>query len=90
MVEDSDHIENAKNNYKLLCDVETFRGLACILLCLESMQRLSKFAQRWDTFICDFISTLKLVEEVLFTMYCDSEKNYSPQHISLLVDSLST
>jgi hypothetical protein len=32
MVEDSDHIENAKNNYELLCDVETFLGFACLLL----------------------------------------------------------
>jgi hypothetical protein len=34
MVEDIDHIENAKNNYKLLCYVETLLGLACILRCL--------------------------------------------------------
>ncbi len=76
MVEDINHIENAKSNYKLLCYVETLLGLACILPCLETME--FKFAQGWDTFICDFISTLKLVEVDLFTMYCDSEKNCSP------------
>jgi hypothetical protein len=32
MHENNDHIENAKNNYELLCDVEMFLGLACILL----------------------------------------------------------
>jgi hypothetical protein len=58
MVEDIDHIENAKSNYKLLCYVEKLLGLACILPCLETME--SKFAQGWDTFICDFTSSLKL------------------------------
>ncbi len=86
MVEDNDHIENAKSNYKLLCDVETFLRLAWILLYLETMQGLFKFAQGWDTFICDFIFALKFKEEDLFTMYCDIEKNYSPQHFSLLVE----
>jgi hypothetical protein len=45
MVEGSDHIENEKNNFELLCDVETLRGLAYISPCLETMQRLLKFAQ---------------------------------------------
>ncbi len=86
MVEDSDHIENAKSNYELLCDVETFLRLACILLYLETMQGLFKFAQGWDTFICDFISALKFAKEDLFIMYCDSENNYNPQHLSLLIE----
>jgi hypothetical protein len=36
-----DHIENAKNNYKLLCYVEMLLGLACILPCLETMESKS-------------------------------------------------
>jgi hypothetical protein len=47
MAKDSGHIENAKNDYKLLCCGETLPGLACILPCLETMQGLSKFAQWW-------------------------------------------
>ncbi len=43
MVKDSGHIENAKNDYELLCDVETLPRLACILPCSEFMQGLSKF-----------------------------------------------
>jgi len=78
MVEDNDHIENAKSNYKLLSNVEMFLKLAWVLLYLETMQGLFKFAQGWDTFIGDFIFALKFKEEDLFTMYCDSEKNYSP------------
>jgi hypothetical protein len=45
MAKDSDHIENEKSNFNLLCDVETLQGLAYILPCLETMQRLFKFAQ---------------------------------------------
>jgi hypothetical protein len=50
------------------------------------MQGLSKFAQGWDTLISDFIFTLKFEEEDLFTVYCDSENNYSLQHFFLLVE----
>ncbi len=77
MVENNDFIENVKNSYELMCDVEML-GLACILPYLETMQRLFKFAQRRDTFICDFIFALKLIEANLFTMCCDSDKNYNP------------
>jgi hypothetical protein len=78
MVENSDHIENTKTNYKLPCGVEMLLGLACILPYLETIQRLSKFAQGWDIFICDFIFTLKFVEANLFTMHCDNDKLYIP------------
>jgi hypothetical protein len=37
MAEDSDDIENAKNNYELPCDVEMLLGLACILPYLETI-----------------------------------------------------
>ncbi len=66
--------------------METLLGLACILPCLKAMQRLFKFTQGRDTFICDFIFALKFVEANLFTMYCDSEKKYNLQHFSLLVE----
>jgi hypothetical protein len=34
-----------KANYELLCNVENFLGLACIMPLLEVVQGLSKFAQ---------------------------------------------
>jgi hypothetical protein len=69
-------IDNTKINYELLCDVKTLLGLACVLPLLETMQRLFKFAQRY-TFICDFVSTMKLCEVELFTMRYDTKKQYS-------------
>jgi hypothetical protein len=56
MAKDSGHIENAKNDYELLCDVETLPGLACILPCLETRQGLFKFAQGWRlSFMISFL-----------------------------------
>jgi hypothetical protein len=37
MVEDSSTINTAKTNYKLLCDVEAFLGVACVMALLEAM-----------------------------------------------------
>jgi len=31
-------------------------------------------------FICDFISTMKICEMDLHTMYCDLEKRFPPPH----------
>jgi hypothetical protein len=75
MVENNGHIENAKANYELLCDIEMLLGLACILPCLKIMQGLSKFAPKRDTIICDFIYALKLAKVDLIIMYCDNEKS---------------
>lgn len=47
-VKNNNHVENAKSTYELLCDVETSLGFACVLPCLETMQRLSELAQGWD------------------------------------------
>ncbi len=75
MVENNGHIENAKANYELLCDIEMLLGLTCILPCLKTIQGLSKFAQEKDTIICDFIYALKLAKVDFVTMYCNNEKN---------------
>jgi hypothetical protein len=69
-------IDNTKLNYELLCDVKTLLGLACVLPLLEVMQRLFKFAQRCDTFICGFVSIVKLCEVELFTMCYDTKNIY--------------
>ncbi len=90
MVENNGHIEDAKANYELLCDIEILLGLACILPCLETMQGLSKFAKEKDTIICGFIYALKLAKVNLVTMYCNNEKSYNPQHFLLFIDLLRT
>jgi len=66
----------AKANLDLLCDVEIFLGLTCILPLLECMQFLLKFAQAQDVFICDFIDAIKACERDLYRMYVDPFTSY--------------
>ncbi len=60
-----------KSNLELFCDVEMFLGLTCIIPMLELVQGLSKFAQNWNIFICNFVAIVKKCEEQLNQMYCD-------------------
>jgi hypothetical protein len=77
IVENSIVIMITKTNYELLCDIKTLLGVACVLLLLEEIQNLFKFAQGCDTFIYDFVFTLKFCEANLFDIYCDTKKRYS-------------
>jgi hypothetical protein len=77
MVKDNVIVDTTKTNYELLSDVETLMGFFCIILSLELVHGLSKFAQNQQTFICDFISTLKFCEADLFTMYYEGRKRFS-------------
>ncbi len=61
----------ATTSLELLCDVEMFLGLTCIIPMLEFVQGLSKFAQNRDIFICDFVVVVKECEAQLYQMYCD-------------------
>ncbi len=51
--------DSARANLELLCNIEVFLGLTCIIPMLECVQSLSKFAQTHDAFICDFVVVLK-------------------------------
>jgi hypothetical protein len=86
MAEDSATNLIAKVNYELLCDVDTSLGFSYVLPLLGTIARLSKFAQGQHTFICDFVSAMKLVEVNLFTMYCDTNKSYDAPHFSTFLD----
>jgi hypothetical protein len=66
----------AKANLDLLCNVENFLGLTCILPLLECMQFLLEFAQAQDVFICDFIDVNKACERDLYRMYVDPVTSY--------------
>jgi hypothetical protein len=53
MVQGSVVVHMGKANYELLCNVENFLGLACIMPLLEVVQGLSKFAQGHQILICE-------------------------------------
>jgi len=77
MVKDNVIVDTTKTNYELLCDPETLMGFFCIIFLLELVHALSKFTQSQQTFICDFISSLKFYETNLFTMYYEGRKRFS-------------
>jgi hypothetical protein len=66
----------AKTNLDLLCDVEIFLGLICILPLFGCIQFLLKFVQAQDVFICDFIDAIKACEMDLYRMYVDPITSY--------------
>jgi hypothetical protein len=51
--------ESTKANLELLCDIEVFKSFACIILMLECVQSLSKFAQTRYAFIFVFVVIVK-------------------------------
>lgn len=62
------------------------RTFLCFYLVGNNSMNFSKFAQGRHTFICDFVSTMKLVVANLFTMYCDTNKSYVAPHSSTFLD----
>ncbi len=77
IVENNIVIMTTKPNYELLCDIKTLLGIACVLILLEAIQNIFKFAQGCDTFIYNFVFTLIFCEAHIFDIYCDTKKRYS-------------
>jgi hypothetical protein len=74
---DNLHIVAAtKTNLQYLCDIEVVMGLAYIMPLLESAHALIKFAHAHDTFVCDFVTVVKMCCVELYNMYLDLEKKY--------------
>jgi len=46
--------------FELFCDLELILGLHAILLLLDCVHNLIKFAQFHDVFMCDFINAMKM------------------------------
>jgi hypothetical protein len=49
-----------KKNLEYFCDVEVVMGLMCIMPMLKVVHALIKFVQACDTFVCDFVTIVKL------------------------------
>jgi hypothetical protein len=64
-------------NYELLCDVERMMGLTYVLPMLEIVQNLSKLAQNKNSFICDFVVVVKMIQVDLYNLYVDPERHFS-------------
>ncbi len=50
----------AKTNMGYLCDIEIIMGLICIMPLLKAMHTLGKFVQGQNTFVCEFVTSIKI------------------------------
>jgi hypothetical protein len=62
MVEDSPFLMAAQLNFKLLCDVDLFISLFCLILMLETIHGLIKFAYKRDVFVCDYVAVINICQ----------------------------
>jgi hypothetical protein len=60
MLDDLHIVIVAKTNLQYLCDIEMVMELVCIMLLLELIHVLIKFTQAHNTFVCDFVVTVKM------------------------------
>jgi hypothetical protein len=70
---DTPTIAFVQSNLCLLTNVKMLLGLNAIMPLLEAIHFLIKFAQLCDMFVCDFITTVKICEKVVYHMYYDSQ-----------------
>ncbi len=73
---------------ELLCDVEMFLGLTCIIPMLEFVQGLSKFAQNQNIFICNFFVVIKECEVQPYQTYCDQYTMYGQKEFRQFLDTM--
>jgi hypothetical protein len=62
MSSNSGYVEATKVNLVNLCDVDTILGLPYVLLTLESINILIKFAHNKGVFVCDYIAIIKFYQ----------------------------
>jgi hypothetical protein len=77
MAQDSTTNKFVVVNYELLCDVDAIMGFICVILMLEFVQILSKYAQNRKIFVCDFVNNVKLCQVDLHKKYCDEDNKYN-------------
>jgi hypothetical protein len=56
---ESNHVASTKTNLEYLCDIEVVTKLMCIMLMLEVVHALIKFATPCGMFVCDIFMVLK-------------------------------
>ncbi len=61
-------------------------GLICIMLLLELVNALIKFAQARDTFVCDFVIFVKMRCVELYNMYVNPKNKYGAKQFKAFLD----
>jgi len=61
MNDDLNIVATTKTNFMYLFDIELMMGLTYIMLMLEVVHVLIKFVQGQETYVCDFVTTIKIM-----------------------------
>jgi len=83
---DLNHVVVTKTNFEYFCDIEMIMGLVCIMPMLKAFHALIKFAQACDTFVCDFVTNVKLCCVELYKLFFDMETKYGQEHFKTFLD----
>jgi hypothetical protein len=75
---DDENVKNgiAKKINELFCDYDIILGLTYVLPMMEVVQTLSKMAQAKDTFVYDFVTSIRLCTTNLYSWCIDPLKRY--------------
>lgn len=76
IAEDNPSIMFTKVNFELLCDVNLFISLACLLSMSEILHALIKFTHKRDVFVCNYVVTIKIYQGQLYFHYVDLATQY--------------
>jgi hypothetical protein len=76
----------ACDNLELFCDLELILDLQCVMMTLEVVHSLIKYAQCWDVFIMDFLNIVNFTKVELFYLYIDPFSSFD----NLLFDDFTT
>ncbi len=71
MVMDSPNVPLVASNFELVCDVKIMLFLMCLMLMLEIINFLVKFAQLHNVFVCDFVVVMKICQDDFYKLYVD-------------------
>ncbi len=82
--------DSTKANLELLCDIEVFISLTCIIPMFGCVQSLSKFAQTCDAFICDFVVVLKGCVGDLYCKYYNEQTRYGMKDFNQFFNTKNT
>jgi hypothetical protein len=70
MVMDSPNVPLVALNLELFCDVKIM-FLMCLMLMLEIVNSLVKFAQLHNVFVCDFVVVMKICQDDFHKLHVD-------------------
>jgi hypothetical protein len=79
MIDDMNVMVVVQTNLGYLCDIEVVMGLTCIMHYLKVMHVFIKFAQLKDSFVCDFVTSMKMCCVEFYNMYMLIQRRSIPR-----------